>query len=582
MGGDKLKSYVKMWGLQAFLRLQVMAWKKRRKVMRKKRGRLFGAVISAVLLTAEIAGVSGIAFGAKPMSAQAANEPVMQFGTAGIDDDEWISYGKKAEVYAQGTTIYRVLDADTDNAGDTGAMFVMSEGLWGTGGNFGNVYFDNTAPYSNVWQDSDAKGWCGDFYTANFGTVEKTAVKAVTKDDAAEEVFGISWAESSLNGENVFFLSAKEVSTYISATVGDGLKAKYGEDPGNWWLRSPYANSVYYAARVNDVFGNVILDDVEDVYAARPAFNVDTSRVLFSMAGEATKSTSSTPESVEYIDNIGTQGNPWTLTLLDDSMTVTPGVSSGFEDNDHKILLSNCTSTGDSNRISVMITDRVYAANNANGASIIYYGKLGEDKTFSIPAELDLDDWGTGYYIYLIAEKTGTGYASDYASLPTEVTAPGEDPVEPAVPSDNSKNKDSDKKDKHHVHEYVWETALEATAYTNGEYVYRCKICGNVIETETTDYTAALMNAMKAAIEAAPANGTVKMDCGYYVSLNSVVAAAHDARPDVTTIFTFIYRGDTYEITIPAGVAIVPSLNAEGWAGFMCIKDIDGVTIVKK
>ena len=80
MGGDKLKRYVKIRGLQAFLRLQVMAWKKRRKVMRKKRGRLFGAVISAVLLTAEIAGVSGIAFGAKPMSAQAANESVMQFG----------------------------------------------------------------------------------------------------------------------------------------------------------------------------------------------------------------------------------------------------------------------------------------------------------------------------------------------------------------------------------------------------------------------------------------------------------------------------------------------------------------------
>lgn len=550
--------------------------------MRKKRGRLFGAVISAVLLTAEIAGVSGIAFGAKPMSAQAANEPIMQFGTAGIDDDEWISYGKKAEVYAQGTTIYRVLDADHDNAGGNDAMFVMSEGLWGNGGTWGDVYFDNTRdPKTNVWQGSDAQAWCGGFYTNNFGTVEKTAVKAVTKDDDAEEVFGVSLAESSLNRENVFFLSAKEVSTYISATAGDALKAKYGEDPRNWWLRSPYAADPSQASLVIGD-GGVLRSNVYIVSAARPAFNVDTSRVLFSMAGEATKSTSSTPESVEYIDNIGTQGNPWTLTLLDDSMTVTPGVSSGFEDNDHKILLSNCTTTGDKDRISVMITDGAYAANNANGASIIYYGKLGEDKTFTIPAELDLDDWGTGYYIYLIAEKTGTGYASDYASLPTEVTAPGEDPVEPAVPSDNSKNKDSDKKDKHHVHEYVWETALEATAYTNGEYVYRCKICGNVIETETTDYTAALMNAMKKAIEAAPANGTVKMDCGYYVSLNSVVAAAHDARPDVTTIFTFIYRGDTYEITIPAGVAIVPSLNEEGWAGFMHIKNIAGVTIVKK
>ncbi|MBO6259447.1 MAG: hypothetical protein J6N47_01320, partial [Lachnospiraceae bacterium] len=118
--------------------------------------------------------------------------------------------------------------------------------------------------------------------------------------------------------------------------------------------------------------------------------------------------------------------------------------------------------------------------------------------------------------------------------------------------------------------------------YADGEYAYKCKGCGHIADTATGDYTAALMTAMTAAIKAAPENGTVKMDCGYYVSLNSVVAAAHDARPDVTTIFTFIYRGDTYELTIPAGVALVPSLNEEGWAGFMHIKNIAGVTIVKK
>ena len=82
--------------------------------------------------------------------------------------------------------------------------------------------------------------------------------------------------------------------------------------------------------------------------------------------------------------------------------------------------------------------------------------------------------------------------------------------------------------------------------------------------------------------EEAPENGTVKMDCGNYVSLNSSVAAAHDARPDVAAVFTFRYRGDAYEITIPAGVVIVPSLNEEGRAGFMCIKNINGVSIVKK
>ncbi|MBR4542759.1 MAG: hypothetical protein IKO53_00975 [Lachnospiraceae bacterium] len=551
--------------------------------MRKRRGRLFGALMSAVLLTAEVVSVSGIAFGTKPMTAQADDgEPEIQLGTAGIGKDEFIAYGKKAEATAWGTTIYRVLDADTDNAGTTGAMFVLSEGLWGTGGNYGNVYFDNTASYSNVWQDSDAKGWCGDFYTANFGTVEKTAVKAITKDDAAEEVFGISWAASSLNGENVFFLSAKEVSTYISATAGDALKAKYGEDPGNWWLRSPCADGTDSAGLVNDG-GHVSIPYVSDDYAARPAFNINLQSVIFSSASGASKSSYTDPREIEKSNAIGTKTNPWKLTLLDGNMTVTPGVSSGFADNDHKILLNDCTSTGDSDRVSVMITDKEWAEGNANGASMLYYGKLGEDKTFIIPDALDIDDWGTEYHIYLIAEKTGTGYASDYASMPTEVTAIGETPVEPAKPSNsNSSSSSSSKSHKAHVHEYEWVTISEPTPYADGEYAYKCKGCGHIADTATGDYTAALMTAMTAAIKAAPENGTVKMDCGYYVSLNSVVAAAHDARPDVTTIFTFIYRGDTYELTIPAGVALVPSLNEEGWAGFMHIRNIEGVTIVKK
>ena len=559
--------------------------------MKKRKGRLFGALMSAMLLMAEVVSVSGIAFGTKPMTAQADDgESEIQLGTAGIDDNELIAYGMN-NVYVKGTAIYRVLDADHDNsgetrdAGDEGAMFVVSEDLWGTGGDYGNVYFDNTDPYSNVWQDSDAKGWCGDFYTANFGTVEKTAVKAVTKDDAAEEVFGISWAASSLNGENVFFLSAKEVSTYISATEGEALKAKYGEAPGYWWLRSPNASIGYVAALVKDD-GLVRSIFVNPAYAARPAFNINTQKVLFAMSSGANKDAyaSSTPVTIANATTaIGTKTDPWKLTLLDSNMTVTPGVSSGFADNDHKILLNDCTSTGDRDRISVMITDKEWAEGNTNGASMLYYGKLGEDKTFIIPDALDIDDWGTGYHIYLIAEKTGTGYASDYASMPTEVTAIGETPVEPAKPSNsNSSSSSSSKSHKAHVHEYEWVTVSDPTPYADGEYAYKCKGCGHIADTATGDYTAALMTAMTAAIKAAPENGTVKMDCGYYVSLNSVVAAAHDARPDVTTIFTFIYRGDTYELTIPAGVALVPSLNEEGWAGFMHIKNIAGVTIVKK
>ncbi len=578
--------------------------------MKKKhgKGRLLSAVMSAMLLTAEIAGVSGIAFGAKPMSAQADDgEPEIQLGTAGIDDDEWIAYGTIAENvdWDWGTTIYRVLDADHDNSGETrvtgksGAIFVLSEGLWGTGNDFDGVIFDYN---SREWQGSNAQGWCTDFYNANLGDCEQNALRAITKKDEgfAEDIDGkavydnyLASEDNILDGDQVFFLSIQEVMNYLAADAehkGDRIAYKGKTDgdlsttTGRWWLRSPSALGVRFVALVYGG-GIVNVTDVnDDQAAARPAFNIEKDAVLFSMAGSVDKNSddysSSTPAEVGTKNDIGTQADPWKLTLLDSNMTVTPGVSSGFADNDHKILLNDCTSTGDSDRISVMITDKEWAEGNANGASMLYYGKLGEDKTFTIPAELNLDDWGTAYHIYLIAEKTNTGYASDYASLPTEVRAIGMTPAEPERPSNSSSS--SSKSHKAHVHEYEWVTISEPTPYADGEYAYKCKGCGHIADTATGDYTAALMTAMTAAIKAAPENGTVKMDCGYYVSLNSVVAAAHDARPDVTTIFTFIYRGDTYEITIPAGVTLVPALNEEGWAGFMHIKNIEGVTIVKK
>ncbi len=256
-------------------------------------------------------------------------------------------------------------------------------------------------------------------------------------------------------------------------------------------------------------------------------------------------------------------------------MTVRPGAAVRDTDNERKILLSDYSATGNPDRISVMITNKEWEQGNPDNAVIERYGKFDTaGKYFNLPEDYDIDKWGEDYFVYLIAENTHTGYASDYAGMPTEVTAPGEAPVEPAKPKDNSSGNSSDKSSSsshRHVHDYEWVLKQEATVYENGVYVYRCKGCGHEADSSEKDCTAALMNAMKKAIETAPENGTVRLDCGYYMSLNRAVAEAHDLRSDVTVVFTFLDGGVRKELTIPAGAALVPMLNDYGWAGFRCI-----------
>ena len=148
---------------------------------------------------------------------------------------------------------------------------------------------------------------------------------------------------------------------------------------------------------------------------------------------------------------------------------------------------------------------------------------------------------------------------------------------------DDDDSGSSGKTHKRHVHDYEWLMIKEATPYENGEYVYRCKECGHVADRAGADGTVVLMNAMKSAIETAPENGTVRLDCGYYMSLNEAVAKAHDLRPDVTVIFTFLDKGVRKELVIPAGTQLVPMLNEYGWVGFRCIAThtAEGVTLTE-
>ena len=368
--------------------------------------------MAAVMTATQLVSISGLAaVGAQPIQALAAGEDVMQFGFDWLETGEYVQYGTVADGYAQGDTRYRILTpSDVNIYGIPQTVFLVSEKLWGMGGSYGNVYFDNT---SSVYQGSYAQAWCTQFMTDNMSANEQAALRSITQSDSGEYRFGISWweAEDILKEDKVFFLSADEVYNYISPIEGSGLIATYGDSGGAWWLRSRATGNKAGCVFRNDVQeANVNYLDA----AARPAFYIDLSSVMFATDSGVAKYISSTPEAVEVKTNV----SEWRLTLFDKYLRVEPGPTRTVNTETKKITLSDCYAYGGADRISVMITDKAY---DAEGARITYYGKLDTNKSFTLPAMLNLADFGTGYHVYLLAEKTDTGFASDYAGAPVEV-----------------------------------------------------------------------------------------------------------------------------------------------------------------
>ena len=320
---------------------------------------------------------------------------------------------------------WRVLD-DQTNTGSTG-LFLLSDVLLGSG-DFGGVYFDNSSPYSNVWQGSDAQTWCENFYSSNFSTGEQSAVLSTTKDD---EAFTSSTSDAPfaasvniLNGDKVFFLSAEEAEKSEYGFDSNTTRvANYGDSAGVWWLRSPYANDTDDAGVVLD-FGIVNNDYVFHDWAARPAFNLDLKSVLFSSAAEGGKISAAESgnnqggEAADAIFEIGDYaGNEWKLTLLDNSrnFAVTETEVSGISSGNVTLHYAGAT-IGENEYISVIIAD-------SNG-SALYYGRVAQPDSangqveIKIPASLAAGE----YTLNVFSEQYNGDYMTDYASALQEIS----------------------------------------------------------------------------------------------------------------------------------------------------------------
>lgn len=359
-------------------------------------------------------------------------------GISGYDSTngyDYIYFGNwKAldEYTTTGPIKWRVLDNQT-NTGENG-LFLLSDRLFGEGSQYGGgVYFDNSSPYSNLWQDSDAQKWCRDFYSKSFSTGEQGAVFATTKNDAeyynaSSGDFPLPYGVSQLEEDKIFFLSAEEAGNSAYGFIDDDARKAYfgkGNLYGAWWLRSPVKqqqgkpNAGTIHRTKGWLYGMTVS---RDGYSARPAFNLDLDAVLFTSAAVGGKSATGMESGLTAVGNY--DGSEWKLTLLDDSrdFDVTETDISG-DPGDTITLHYTGASTGDNEYISVIL---------AAESSVQYYGRIAKATTAEGEISLTIPDTlaeGT-YTLNVFNEQCNGDYKTDYASafetftLTVDITAP--------------------------------------------------------------------------------------------------------------------------------------------------------------
>ena len=344
---------------------------------------------------------------------------------------------------------WRVLDNAT-NTGEAG-LFLLTDVAHIEKGN--GLRFDVTKPDDpgmSIWETSDARIWCTEFYTNNLSALEQGAVLATTKSDE-EFVAGIynyrfAASYNILNGDKVFFLSAEEASnaeygfvddyarradSTMSVVWGtDSFTVRGGEEGsvwnGSWWLRNdlPYgghtqAGFVYY-------WGGIGIEQISEwPMAARPAFNMDLDSVLLVSSAEGGKS-----GTVGSLEVVGTNDSKdWKVTVKDKSrgfaisdVEVTPIDAAGERRTEVEFAYTGAVTGPNEYLSAAIVTDgvlthygRVIAldgtVNQASGTAVV-----------TVPDDANVD--GTNTKLYVFNEQINADKVTDYASRLIDVLNP--------------------------------------------------------------------------------------------------------------------------------------------------------------
>ena len=266
---------------------------------------------------------------------------------------------------------------------------------------------------------------------ADFGTNNryassylKTAIDALAEKLTTEENTAVkkrTLTSGSYNGENTDCVAGEQVdnavfwplSTAEAFAVNQDLRIVDPEHPSwassYWWLRSP-GYSDHDAATVNGD-GSVVYSGnaISSWWCVRPAFNLNSSSVLFTSAAVGGKPDGGLTPISKYT------GNEWKLTLKDSNrnFAVTETTVSG-DPGDTVTLHYTGATAGINEYISVILADN-------SGAQ--YYGRVAQPTAengtveIKIPSGLAPGD----YTLKVFNEQYNDDYNTDYASNFTDI-----------------------------------------------------------------------------------------------------------------------------------------------------------------
>lgn len=327
-------------------------------------------------------------------------------GVAGLNDpvfsngyyypSDYIYFG----LYQGSPLKWRVLDADKAFDKQTDGVFLLTDGLLETMRY--NPYNGSTA-----WEGSEAQEWCKAFAgsTSNFSAVEQGVMMGIAKTEGAYTLYDDPWGECILSAQNkMFFLSVQEYYDYVAAWASIVAHVS-----NHFWLRTPNTEWTTNVGVVYPSDGNVGALQTDFEHSARPAFNLDSSAVLFSSPASGGK-----PDG--EISAIGDHsGNEWKLTLKDSSRD-------GFTiENLHRAgniitFYYSGAAAGANEYISALVVD-------STGA-YTHYGRLQPADEAAGTVVFTLPELPEGSTLYIFNEQCNGDYKTDYASHLVELTVP--------------------------------------------------------------------------------------------------------------------------------------------------------------
>ena len=390
---------------------------KNRKVLKT----ILGISLSALLVSTSFMGAFSLkadaAVSKKKMNLVSSSNPTGSVTGGGTDH---IYFGKNTETTNYFDGCFRVLDSSKTNTGAKG-MFLLSEKVLGTPGTtYGDVKFRN-AGEGTAYQGSLAQSWCASFYASSFSNEEKQVILATTKNDPSVTVRSIpsKATDNNLNGDRVFFLSSQEAYNSDYGFISDTSRvAQFAGNNSQWWTRSAHASYSSYDIYIKYNGQAYQLSASSSAGAgARPAFNLNSNKVLFTSAATGGKSSGSPGESsLKAVESYS--GSDWKLTLND-------SLRSGFK-------LTAYATTGE--RYFFDYSGAKYGSNEyisailvSSSGEIKYYGnlvKVDSSSKASGSGQVYLGDkLASGDRLYIFNEQCNgdkkTDYSSELQEIPT-------------------------------------------------------------------------------------------------------------------------------------------------------------------